>query len=781
MNGKDFRSVNTGGSKNKLLNEIRASIRCMAKVILRCFYSYDSDEEDNKQKKSQIKGSIFHLILSFFLGLSNLDIGAGPFGLAMICSSYGNLSVASFCGAAISCFFDGIDGLIEFFCFFLIFLIRKSLTRSAFDEKVSYRLATVIIASSFVGACNLFTDGVTAIALLSYFTYVFLSGICVYFFSAIFTTAKNEISSGLYLISLFAVCVCTLPALNRLSFGVIDLGIILASFLTLWFSKAKGPIYGCVSGFIFGFACINPLCSAPLGIGGLVAGYLFTKSFTVSAFIFPVSTLFSYIYLLGSNAFTDFLPFTVCGSLVFLALYRFLPDIFSHGIQSVSSHESKVQRKENEFEKVSDSLTGLSSIICKFAEHMKAPSSTETQKIIEKAFTEVCESCSMCSMCYAKRQCNLPAVTEKITSSIKHGNIKEESLSSMLLGKCIKITELCNYINSQYSELYFLTMRSNRTQTVAGLYNSMSHLMKNTASNENDNKTRDERLEKTISEALKRIGVVFSQVRVYGKRCKSISIHGIRPDKIPCSAKELCDYLSDECRIRLSEPTFDISDSADMIMRLSREGILSVEYAQCCEAKDDESVNGDTVSFFDTDSNYFYSIIADGMGSGKTAAATSRLACVFLEKMLSSGAAKNICIEMLNNLLLSKNDEAFSGIDLLEIDKLCGSAYFIKAGAAPSFVLRKSRLYKISSETPPVGIIPSFSAESTRFSLEKGDIIFMVSDGVIQSDSDAVWLSELIRIDADNEPAYLASELIERARSINKRCDDASACVIKIN
>ena len=168
------------------------------------------------------------------------------------------------------------------------------------------------------------------------------------------------------------------------------------------------------------------------------------------------------------------------------------------------------------------------------------------------------------------------------------------------------------------------------------------------------------------------------------------------------------------------------------------------------------------------------------MGSGKVAAATSRLSCVFLEKMLRAGTSKTVCLEMLNNLLLSKNDETFSGIDLLEIDKLTGCAYFIKAGAAPSFVLRDSRLYKICSETPPVGIIPSFSAESTRFSLEKGDLIIMLSDGVITADSDGVWLSELIHLDRDNEPAFLASSLIDKAKTINSRLDDASACVIKI-
>ncbi|MBQ8759030.1 MAG: SpoIIE family protein phosphatase, partial [Clostridia bacterium] len=555
----------------------------------------------------------------------------------------------------------------------------------------------------------------------------------------------------------------------------------LSSFLSLWLCKCRGPVYGCVAGFLFGFTCSNPLFSAPLGISCLISAYLMTKSFLAAVLIFPVSSFFVFSYLFGIAKTNTFIPFVISGTLLYLAFYKKMPELSYTSTVSESKNDKNTQLKNSEYEKVSDSLSGLSSILYKFAEHMKSPGNAETGAVIDNAFTEVCQSCSMKNMCYAKRECNLPSVRSKIISILHSRRTNEEELSAFLLHKCIKIKELCNYINSHYSELHFLTMKSNRTQTVAGLYNSMSRLMRSTTKQESEKHTRDERLEKTLSDSLKKIGIEFSFVTVSGSRCKEILIHGIRPDKIPCSSRELSEYLSDECRIKLSEPSFDISDNADIIMKFTRDGIISIDYSQCCQAKENEDVNGDTVSFFENDKGFFYSIIADGMGSGKAAAATSRLSCVFLEKMLSAGTSKNVCIEMLNNLLLSKNDETFSGIDLLEIDRLSGSAYFIKAGAAPSFVLRKSRLYKICSETPPVGIIPAFSAESTRFSLEKGDVIIMVSDGVIESDADAIWLSELIGANQENEPAFLAKRLIDKSGEITRKRDDASACVIKIN
>ena len=761
---------------------LKMKLSCFASVTMRALCPYDDEAESGLFKnKEKIKKAVFFFLLSFMLGLSKLKMGHLPFGLAILCTSYGENVLYCFCGAALSSLFEGKDGLIQFITFFLIFLLRKSITSGKFDENLTPRIITAFFSSSFIGACSLFSGRFSAEIILSYFTYILLSCLCVFLFYGTINDKKEDVSNNLYLLSLYSLCICLIPAFNRLSFSGIDTGLIFSSLISLWLCKCKGPVYGCVAGFIFGFACSNPLFSAPLGISCLVSAYLMTKNFFAAVISFPVCSFFVYSYLFGLSEVNSFIPFTAAGAMIYLAIYRNIPDFSPFTVSEENGENKKALSKNSEFLKVSDSLSGLSAVLYKFAEHMKSPAHAETSAIIDEAFSKVCEGCSMKSMCYAKRECNFPAVHSKIISILHSRSLCDDELSAFLLHKCIKVNELCSYINLHYSELHFMTMKSNRTQTVASLYNSMSRLLRSTSKQENEKNKRDEYLENALTDALKKIGVEFSKVSVLGSRCKEISIFGIRADKIPCSSKELSEYLSDECKVRLSEPSFDISDSAEMIMKFTRGEILSIDFAQCCEPKRDEQVNGDTVSFFENDKGFFYTIIADGMGSGKSAAATSRLSCVFLEKMLSAGTAKNVCIEMLNNLLLSKNDETFSGIDLLEIDKLSGSAYFIKAGAAPSFVFRKSRLYKISSETPPVGIIPSFSAESTRFSLEKGDIIIMVSDGVIDSDADAVWLSELFGPDEENEPAFLAKKLLEKAEEVSDRRDDASACVIRIN
>lgn len=106
--------------------------------------------------------------------------------------------------------------------------------------------------------------------------------------------------------------------------------------------------------------------------------------------------------------------------------------------------------------------------------------------------------------------------------------------------------------------------------------------------------------------------------------------------------------------------------------------------------------------------------------------------------MLSSGNRKSIVLKMLNNFIRNKNLECFATVDLLEIDLLSGEAGFVKSGAAASYVIRGGKLFKIASDSLPIGITREITAEDIRFTLLPGDLVVMISDGVSQSFEDGV-------------------------------------------
>lgn len=103
--------------------------------------------------------------------------------------------------------------------------------------------------------------------------------------------------------------------------------------------------------------------------------------------------------------------------------------------------------------------------------------------------------------------------------------------------------------------------------------------------------------------------------------------------------------------------------------------------------------------------------------------------------MLEGGNDPDISIEMLNAFLRGKGYECFATIDLFCLDLYNGSACFIKGGSAPSYLARRTNLFKITSASAPVGIIKEVRAERISFSVEEGDCIIMFSDGVEDTDS----------------------------------------------
>ena len=143
-----------------------------------------------------------------------------------------------------------------------------------------------------------------------------------------------------------------------------------------------------------------------------------------------------------------------------------------------------------------------------------------------------------------------------------------------------------------------------------------------------------------------------------------------------------------------------------------------------------------------------------------------------------------VALTMLNNYMRSRSMECSAGIDLMEIERYTGEARFVKSGAAPSFVIREGRLFRLCSKTVPIGILRALDAEMIRFTLEKGDIIVMLSDGVTENFEDSAWLCDMLstRSVTDASPTEIAQRIVAAARvGVDPaRRDDVSAAVMKI-
>ena len=114
-----------------------------------------------------------------------------------------------------------------------------------------------------------------------------------------------------------------------------------------------------------------------------------------------------------------------------------------------------------------------------------------------------------------------------------------------------------------------------------------------------------------------------------------------------------------------------------------------------------------------------------------------------------------------------------------------GEASFLKSGAVPSFVMRDGHLYKISSGTFPIGILPQVSAENTDFSLCAGDVIILCSDGILsETDTcdgeDVARFLDMITREWTEDLESMADKILTYSSDFSVRTDDMSIAFLRI-
>ena len=152
-----------------------------------------------------------------------------------------------------------------------------------------------------------------------------------------------------------------------------------------------------------------------------------------------------------------------------------------------------------------------------------------------------------------------------------------------------------------------------------------------------------------------------------------------------------------------------------------------------------------------------------------------------IEKMLSAGNRAATSVRMLNTFVRSGGacvGECSATVDLCEIDLFTGSASFLKSGAAPSFVVRAGKVFRLEARTLPVGILGNVDAQVIRFDLLAGDLVVMMSDGV--SDALGEKLPEILKTVSAN-PDRTAEDLLGRVRqAVGDGADDLSVIVMAV-
>ncbi|MBE6536365.1 MAG: hypothetical protein E7673_00275 [Ruminococcaceae bacterium] len=289
----------------------------------------------------------------------------------------------------------------------------------------------------------------------------------------------------------------------------------------------------------------------------------------------------------------------------------------------------------------------------------------------------------------------------------------------------------------------------------------------------------DEKLTERLEGVLDDVGVRCGMIRAFGERRKYIICAGEDRDGTLITSPLLKEKIENASSMRFGTPKY--YRRRDMaLMECEAEPKYRINAYHLTERGIENEVCGDSVSFFNSDDLYCYGVISDGMGSGAVAKRTSDFAVRFLRTAASSGASKTTVVHMMNAIIRRQSEECSATLDVFSFDTLTGEAEFIKSGAAASYIKRKGSLYRIKSETMPLGLMKRVDAERIKVSVCAGDTVVMFSDGVCEPSEEAPWLIELLNEKCDASTEELTTRIAAAARLNNTKRDDVSVLVMRV-
>lgn len=282
--------------------------------------------------------------------------------------------------------------------------------------------------------------------------------------------------------------------------------------------------------------------------------------------------------------------------------------------------------------------------------------------------------------------------------------------------------------------------------------------------------------ERRIKRVLRSRNVVWEKLLILEQenKRKEIYIMGASVKAGCVTAKELADTFGDilDCRLKPSKDSKNVIHKENGLIHLAEDTNFMVLHGMARAVKEHGEVSGDNFSYFHLPEGRLLLGLSDGMGSGEMASRESEKVIELAEQLLESGFSMESAAKMVHSvLLLEDGEQQPTTLDLAFLDLYSGVMEGMKFGAASSFIIHKGErpfVEIIETESLPMGMLKEIQPEKIVRTLGEGDIIVMVTDGVIEAfpglDKEEV-VKEFLEGSLTDNPGDLADEILDYACS----------------
>lgn len=401
-------------------------------------------------------------------------------------------------------------------------------------------------------------------------------------------------------------------------------------------------------------------------------------------------------------------------------------------------------------------------------------SQAQVEAILENSCGQICRNCFQQELCWDRQLDPMKEEAESLIRALESGSDEKISYAQKRwMGRCgrypLFFQTLQDEFRKEKEEMVWNNRLIENRLAVAGQLMETASIIRMLADRSKEPCVMEPELQSSLRKSLRKRHIQLKKgwtretgagnlqydlsLKTRGSRCISVG--------------EAAKALSEECGTMMTSVAGgrSIINGEYHTLSFVREVNYQVIYGAARMTREGEKVSGDNFICFQNEER-FVMCLSDGMGSGRDACQESERVVDLLEQFLETGFSLETAARMVNaTLILKGEDEIFSTMDLCSVDLDTGFCSFLKAGAATTFVRRGHWVETIASENLALGLMQQLDFEKTARKLYHGDLLVMISDGVLDAlpvTREEEILREIILGLAEAGPKETSREILER-------------------
>lgn len=721
----------------------------------------------------------------FFMARSQVFEQFTPFGVALTAGVPGEYTFAAAAGALIGYLiptagqsnirYMGAVALAALAVWLLNCFVKPA-KKAAFAALCSgASLLSVLTVLSLAG------EGTASVA--SIIGESFLAAGAAYFLSFFSNTLQNGRSIlSTHEIASAAISV-TLLLTSLMGFQIYDISParMLAVLIILYAARYGKEQTGAIAGIAAGFAVYladSSLTSAAIGfaLGGLIAG-IFSP-------LGKFGTSAGFIVANGLIAIQSYHPATLPVLYEVMAatvIFMVLPGKINHFFGRLFSSAPEFSLVEGlrgsmvmRLQFASEAVRDVSQTVEDVSARLKKLSAPTFERVFEQTELDTCQSCGMRIYCWESNRGGTLSALLSATKQLRRNNtVSTDDLPPEFFNRCVHPDRLLDSLAGNFADFLAKDAAERRLEEVRNViaeqFEGISQMLAGLSEEFRDSQRYDYAAAEDIRNALLTLELtpldISCRVDSYNRLTAEIRLDAADSSRVNRSI--LMRTLAEKCQRDFEVPT--ISDSGrSILLTLSEKAEYGVDFGVAQFSYNDNKLCGDAYCGFHDGRGRFIMIVSDGMGKGGRAAVDGAMASGLMSRLLKAGFDADSALKIVNSAMLYKStDESLATIDVTTIDLFSGVTEFCKAGAPATLLRRNGKVGIAGGENLPAGILQGVQFDHTQTTLDKNDIIVMMSDGALSDGTD--WIGVELEVWNRGGAQSLAEHLADYAR---RRCPD---------